>query len=122
MSIATHITSGFSSLPMINWLRNNTPLKLILEGIGREIYPEINMWVLGKNIIEKIDKDYNLSLKYTTEIFKNTIKNGYQKLLNFNGNKNAVNIVNYKKEFSTLIFYIKLIVNSYQETLMQFIF
>ena len=83
---------------------------LILEGIGRELYPEINMWVLGKNIIEKIDKDYNLSLKYTTEIFKNTIKNGYQKLLNFNGNKNAVNIVNYKKEFSTLIFYIKLIV------------
>jgi subtilase family serine protease len=68
------------------------------------------MWVLGKNIIEKIDKDYNLSLKYTTEIFKNTIKNGYKKLLNFNANQNIVNIVNYKKEFSTLIFYIKLIV------------
>jgi subtilase family serine protease len=68
------------------------------------------MWVLGKNIIEKIDKDYNLSLKYTTEIFKNTIKNGYKKLLNFNANQNIVNIVNYKKEFSILIFYIKLIV------------
>lgn len=31
LAIATHITSGSSSWPLINWLRNNTPLKLILE-------------------------------------------------------------------------------------------
>ena len=31
LAIATHITSGSSSLPIIKWLRVNTPLKLILE-------------------------------------------------------------------------------------------
>ena len=31
LAISTHITSGSSSLPIIKWLRVNTPLKLILE-------------------------------------------------------------------------------------------
>ena len=31
LAIATHITSGSSSFPIISWLRMNTPLKLILE-------------------------------------------------------------------------------------------
>ena len=31
LAISTHITSGSSSFPLINWLRNNTSLKLILE-------------------------------------------------------------------------------------------
>jgi DNA-directed RNA polymerase II subunit RPB2 len=31
LAISTHITSGSSSFPLINWLRNNTPIKLILE-------------------------------------------------------------------------------------------
>ena len=31
LAIATHITSGTSSFPMISWLRTNTPLKLIME-------------------------------------------------------------------------------------------
>ena len=31
LAIITHITSGSSSIPMIKWLRANTPLKIILE-------------------------------------------------------------------------------------------
>ena len=31
LSISTYITSGFSSQPMIQWLRTNTPLKLLQE-------------------------------------------------------------------------------------------
>jgi len=31
MSICTHITSGFSGNPIIQWLRRNTPMRLLLE-------------------------------------------------------------------------------------------
>jgi DNA-directed RNA polymerase II subunit RPB2 len=55
MSIATHITSGFSNLPMINWLRNNTPLKLILECNTEYLANSTKVFVNG-NWIGVVDK------------------------------------------------------------------
>ena len=31
MSISTYITSGFSAYPIIKWIRQNIPMKTILE-------------------------------------------------------------------------------------------
>ena len=55
MSIATHITSGFSSLQIINWLRNNTPLKLILECNTEYLGNSTKVFVNG-NWIGVVDK------------------------------------------------------------------
>ena len=55
MSIATHITSGFSSLQIINWLRNNTPLKLILECNTEYLANSTKVFVNG-NWIGVVDK------------------------------------------------------------------
>jgi DNA-directed RNA polymerase II subunit RPB2 len=48
LAISTHITSGASSLPLINWLRNNTPLKLILECQPEFLANSTKVFVNGK--------------------------------------------------------------------------
>ena len=55
LAISTHITSGSSSFPLINWLRNNTPLKLILECHTEYLANSTKVLVNG-NWIGVIDK------------------------------------------------------------------
>ena len=55
LAISTHITSGTSSFPLINWLRNNTPLKLILECHTEYLSNSTKVLVNG-NWIGVIDK------------------------------------------------------------------
>jgi len=55
LAISTHITSGTSSVPLINWLRNNTPLKLILECHTEYLSNSTKVLVNG-NWIGVIDK------------------------------------------------------------------
>jgi len=47
MAIVTHITSGFSSVPFIKWLRANTPMKLLLECSPEYIYNSSKIFING---------------------------------------------------------------------------
>jgi DNA-directed RNA polymerase II subunit RPB2 len=47
MAISTHITSGSSSIPLIQWLRANTPIKLLLETNPESIYYSSKIFVNG---------------------------------------------------------------------------
>jgi DNA-directed RNA polymerase II subunit RPB2 len=64
LAIVTHITSGSSSVPLIKWLRVNTPLKLILECNTEYLSNTTKVFVNGNwiGIVEKpisISKDKN---------------------------------------------------------------
>jgi len=48
MSILAHITSGFSAIPIINWLRSNTPMKIVLECSPEYLYNSSKIFVNGK--------------------------------------------------------------------------
>jgi len=54
MAISTSITNGFSSFPLIKWLRANTPLKLLLECNSGNLASMTKMFVNG-NWIGVID-------------------------------------------------------------------
>jgi DNA-directed RNA polymerase II subunit RPB2 len=47
MAISTSITNGFSSFPLIKWLRANTPLKLLLECNSSNLASMTKMFVNG---------------------------------------------------------------------------
>jgi DNA-directed RNA polymerase II subunit RPB2 len=47
MAISAYITSGFSSFPMIQWLRANTPMQLILECNTEYLYSSTKIFVNG---------------------------------------------------------------------------
>ena len=47
MAISTSITNGFSSFPLIKWLRANTPLKLLLECNSGNLASMTKMFVNG---------------------------------------------------------------------------
>ena len=55
LAISTHITSGSSARPLINWLRNNTPLKLTLECHTEYLSNSTKVFVNG-NWIGVVDK------------------------------------------------------------------
>ena len=55
LAISTHITSGSSSFPLINWLRTNTSLKLILECHTEYLGNSTKVFVNG-NWIGVVDK------------------------------------------------------------------
>ena len=46
-AISTHVTSGVSSFPIINWLRRETPLKLIMECSPEALYMSSKVFVNG---------------------------------------------------------------------------
>ena len=47
ISISTHITSGSSSIPMMQWLRANTPIKILLETNPESIYHSTKIFING---------------------------------------------------------------------------
>jgi DNA-directed RNA polymerase II subunit RPB2 len=62
MSISAFITSGFSSYPMIQWLRLNTPMKLKLECSNEYLANSSKIFVNG-NWIGVIDNPVDPSIK-----------------------------------------------------------
>ena len=66
MSISTHITSGSSGIPIIKWLRSNTPMKLKLECTTEYLSNSSKIFVNGNwigvidNPISTNDKEYGL--------------------------------------------------------------
>jgi DNA-directed RNA polymerase II subunit RPB2 len=61
MSISTKITNGFSSLPLIKWLRANTPLKLIQECSPKMLATSTKLFINGNwiGIIENPIENMN---------------------------------------------------------------
>jgi hypothetical protein len=61
MSISTKITNGFSSLPLIKWLRANTPLKLIQECSPKMLATSTKLFINGNwiGIIENPIENVN---------------------------------------------------------------
>jgi DNA-directed RNA polymerase II subunit RPB2 len=70
LAISTYITSGFSSKPLIKWLRANTPLKLLKECDPRALSNLTKMFVNG-NWIGSIDNPVK-----TVSILKLLRRNG----------------------------------------------
>lgn len=48
MSITTYITSGSSAIPIIKWLRVNTPLKVLLECSSEQLASSSKVFINGK--------------------------------------------------------------------------
>ena len=59
LAISTHITSGSSSIPMIKWLRANTPMKILLE-CSTEYLACSSKLIVNGNWIGVIDKPIEL--------------------------------------------------------------
>ena len=47
LAISTVITNGFSSYPLIKWLRSNTPLKILQECTSEELYNNTKVFING---------------------------------------------------------------------------
>ena len=54
LAISTVITNGFSSYPLIKWLRSNTPLKILQECTPDELYSNTKLMING-NWVGSID-------------------------------------------------------------------
>jgi len=67
LSLSTEVTSGFSSFPIINWLRANTPLKLIQE-CGPKYLANNTKIIVNGNWIGVID--HPIELVKTMKLFR----------------------------------------------------
>jgi DNA-directed RNA polymerase II subunit RPB2 len=110
LSICTHITSGTSSQPIIKWLKNNTPLKLILECNSEYLANSTKVFVNG-NWIGVIDKpistdDNELGLVELLKLFR---RNGVIPLytsISFNYELNEIYIYTDAGRLSRPIYYV----------------
>jgi DNA-directed RNA polymerase II subunit RPB2 len=89
LSIVAHITSGTSGIPIINWLRANTPLKIIMECSHEQLANSTKVFVNG-NWIGAIDTPFEL-----IDTFKLYKRNGLIPIftsISFNYQHNEINI------------------------------
>ena len=89
LSIVAHITSGTSSVPIIKWLRANTPLKIIMECSHEQLANSTKIFVNG-NWIGSIDEPFEL-----IDTFKLYKRNGLIPIftsISFNYQHNEINI------------------------------
>ena len=89
LSIVAHITSGTSSVPIIKWLRANTPLKIIMECSHEQLANSTKIFVNG-NWIGAIDEPFEL-----INTFKLYKRNGLIPIftsISFNYQHNEINI------------------------------
>ena len=103
LSIVAHITSGTSSVPIIKWLRANTPLKIIMECSHDQLANCTKVFVNG-NWIGAIDEPFEL-----IETFKLFKRNGLIPIftsISFNYQLNEINIYTDAGRLTRPIYYI----------------
>lgn len=103
LSIAAHITSGTSSIPIIKWLRSNTPLKIIMECSYEQLANNTKVFVNG-NWIGAIDSPFEL-----IDTFKLYKRNGLIPIftsISFNYQYNEINIYTDAGRLTRPIYYI----------------
>jgi DNA-directed RNA polymerase II subunit RPB2 len=89
LSIVAHITSGTSAVPIIKWLRANTPLKIIMECSHEQLANSTKIFVNG-NWIGAIDEPFELM-----DTFRLYKRNGLIPIftsISFNYQHNEINI------------------------------
>ena len=112
LAIATHITSGTSSLPLIKWLRVNTPLKLILECNTEYLSNTTKVFVNGNwiGIVEKpITTTKHKNELGLVELLKLYRRNGIIPILtsiSFDYEHNEINIYTDAGRLTRPIYYI----------------
>uniref|UniRef100_A0A6C0DI43 DNA-directed RNA polymerase n=1 Tax=viral metagenome TaxID=1070528 RepID=A0A6C0DI43_9ZZZZ len=111
ISISTHITSGSSSIPIIKWLRNNTPLKLILECDTEYLANATKIFVNGNwiGVIDNPITTKNRNELGFVEIFKLFRRNGIIPVftsISFNYQQNEIYIYTDAGRLSRPIYYI----------------
>jgi DNA-directed RNA polymerase II subunit RPB2 len=111
IAISTHITSGSSAIPMIKWLRNNTPLKLILECDTEYLANATKIFVNGNwiGVIDKPITTKNRNELGFVEIFKLFRRNGIIPVftsISFNYQQNEIYIYTDAGRLSRPIYYI----------------
>jgi DNA-directed RNA polymerase II subunit RPB2 len=103
LSIAAHITSGSSSIPIIQWLRANTPLKIIMECSHEQLANSSKIIVNG-NWIGVVDTPFEL-----INTFKLYRRNGLIPIftsISFNYQHNEINIYTDGGRLTRPIYYI----------------
>ena len=112
LAIAAHITSGTSSLPLIKWLRVNTPLKLILECKTEYLSNTTKVFVNGNwvGIVEKpITTTKHKNELGLVELLKLYRRNGIIPILtsiSFDYEHNEINIYTDAGRLTRPIYYI----------------
>jgi len=120
LAISTHITSGSSSKPMIQWLRSNTPLKLILECHTEYLSSSTKVFVNG-NWIGVVDKPIHDSIGPKNELGLVELLKLYRRngiiptftSISFDYEQNEVNIYTDPGRLTRPIYYIDNNINSY---------
>ena len=103
LSIVAHITSGTSAIPIIKWLRANTPLKIIMECSHDQLANSTKIFVNG-NWIGAIDEPFEL-----IDTFKLYKRNGLIPIftsISFNYQHNEINIYTDAGRLTRPIYYI----------------
>ena len=103
LSIVAHITSGTTSVPIIKWLRANTPLKIIMECSHEQLANSTKIFVNG-NWIGVIYEPFELI--NTFKLFK---RNGLIPIftsISFNYQHNEINIYTDAGRLTRPIYYI----------------
>ena len=103
LSIVAHITSGTSSMPIIKWLRANTPMKIIMESSHEQLANSTKIFVNG-SWIGGIDEPFEL-----IDTFKLYKRNGLIPIftsISFNYQYNEINIYTDAGRLTRPIYYI----------------
>ena len=103
LSIVAHITSGTSAVPIIKWLRANTPLKIIMECSHEQLANSTKIFVNG-NWIGAIDEPFELM-----DTFRLYKRNGLIPIftsISFNYQHNEINIYTDAGRLTRPIYYI----------------
>ena len=103
LSIVAHITSGTSSVPIIKWLRANTPIKIIMECSHEQLANSTKIFVNG-NWIGAIDSPFEL-----IDTFRLYKRNGLIPIftsISFNYQHNEINIYTDAGRLTRPIYYI----------------
>ena len=104
LSISTYITSGSSAYPIINWIRGNTPLRLVLECQSSQLANSSKVFVNG-SWIGVIDTPFEL-----VNLLKLYRRNGILPVytsLSFDIEHNEVNIYTDAGRLTRPIYYIE---------------
>ena len=119
MAISTYITSGSSGIPIIKWLRSNTPLRIILECSIDQLSNSSKVFVNG-NWIGVIDKPISTDKKELglVEMLKLYRRNGIIPIytsISFDYEHNEVQIYSDAGRLSRPIYYIEDLKESYNK-------
>jgi DNA-directed RNA polymerase beta subunit len=104
IAISTHITSGSSSFPIINWLRGNTPLKILME-CSPEYLGNSTKVMVNSNWIGVIDNP--VELVNTLKLYRRNGVISIYTSISFDYRHNEVNIFSDAGRLTRPIYYVE---------------